>query len=175
MLITGAWAQRTDKRLVGRCHSRIHPGFLTKEHMKKHGCLEKQCPGFERLPDAPYWVAQHKLQQDRQAARARKEEAKASRQAQRKQTQALLDEITDYTEWLIWIYDFPLEITGVIQYREGQQIKYIVNYVSDRPESDFHDYCYLSFLVRKRFARPVELRHLRLPDGRYAVFDDWYG
>ena len=91
--------------------------------------------------------------------------------------QALLDDITDYTDWLIWICDLPLEITDVIRYQSGQDVKYIIHYVSDRPEADSGAFCYLHFLVQKRFAQftnHIELRHLRLPDGRYAVFDDWH-
>jgi len=53
-LIDGNYAY-SDK-IIARCHSLMHRGYLTKSLVKSHDCIKKKCDGFEKLkPD--YWLA----------------------------------------------------------------------------------------------------------------------
>jgi len=52
LLFSGDMAMREN--VVGMCHSRIHPGYLSRNLMVKHQCLKKKCTNLEkRNPD--YW------------------------------------------------------------------------------------------------------------------------
>jgi len=42
--------------IIGRCHSLIHRGYLTKNLIKSHNCISKKCSSFERIK-TDYWQA----------------------------------------------------------------------------------------------------------------------
>lgn len=41
---------------VAFCHSAKHRGYLDENMLKKHKCLEKQCPMLSRYEDRAYWI-----------------------------------------------------------------------------------------------------------------------
>ena len=45
-------------KLVGFCHSKRHPGYLTVANIKKHDCIKKNCYFFEKY-DSLYWDKPH--------------------------------------------------------------------------------------------------------------------
>jgi hypothetical protein len=51
-LINGAYAKAEN--IIGYCHNATHWGWLSKNLLKKHQCLEKECPFFEQA-NAGYW------------------------------------------------------------------------------------------------------------------------
>jgi len=66
-LIDGNYAY-SDK-IIARCHSLMHRGYLTKSLVKSHDCIGKKCDGFEKLkPD--YWLAIADAQADHREKRA---------------------------------------------------------------------------------------------------------
>lgn len=44
-----------DTKICGYCHSKVHKGYLSVKMLKKHKCLQKQCPMLERYEDHSYW------------------------------------------------------------------------------------------------------------------------
>lgn len=51
---------------VGYCWLEKHKGYITKQIMDEHQCIEKQCPFFQKYEDAPYWKEKEKRKKDRQ-------------------------------------------------------------------------------------------------------------
>lgn len=41
---------------VAFCHSNGHKGYLDENMLKKHKCLEKQCPMLSKYEDRAYWI-----------------------------------------------------------------------------------------------------------------------
>ena len=46
---------KISKQPIGYCHCDAHVGYVTVELMKKHQCLEKNCPFLEKFFDHCYW------------------------------------------------------------------------------------------------------------------------
>lgn len=54
-----------DTKCVGFCWSKLHKGYITKNLMKQHRCIEKNCKSFQKIPDAPYWAVKETKTQKR--------------------------------------------------------------------------------------------------------------
>lgn len=50
------------ERIVAFCHYRPHSGALTVKNLKKHQCLNKQCPHLEKY-EHDFWVEREKIKQ----------------------------------------------------------------------------------------------------------------
>ena len=60
------------KRIVGRCHSTLHPGKLTRRIMEEHNCLGKRCSHFEKYEEAGYWRELERKQKLKKVAKTQK-------------------------------------------------------------------------------------------------------
>ena len=69
----GVW-RKGLKSYVGFCWCDTHKGYITKEQMKHHDCLNKKCSFFQKLPDSPYWK---KKEEKKNAKRDKKAEERA--------------------------------------------------------------------------------------------------
>ena len=71
-LIDGKYAAIT--KIIARCHVQTHPGFLTKNLVAKHKCIEKDCTFFEKLkPD--YWISLEITEKKEKERRQKRKEA----------------------------------------------------------------------------------------------------
>ena len=52
-------------RLVGYCWCVLHPGYLHKQLMDEHQCVERKCEFFEKFQDSEYWKRKTKIKEDR--------------------------------------------------------------------------------------------------------------
>lgn len=53
--------QASKEKAVGYCHSYRHKGRLSVKQVKKHGCLAKQCPRFEKYENHPWWEQRDRI------------------------------------------------------------------------------------------------------------------
>ena len=174
MLVDGNTAVVRNYTIAGKCHNCAHEGYLTGNLMKKHNCLEKKCWHFEKFADSPYWVhIENKRIQDE------KEKAKSRAKAQLKRARILKAEqrgnsIKETAEGYIKKYKLPILITRVAAVdSEDSKSNYIINYVSDDLYNDWYEYRDLSSWLSLQYRTKIFLKHLKLPDGRYASIDDW--
>jgi hypothetical protein len=65
-LINGRYAN--SKNVIGCCHMFMHRGFLSKDLVKAHACLEKECWHFQKL-NPEYWRILEKKAQDKRDKR----------------------------------------------------------------------------------------------------------
>ena len=83
-LLGNQYALLPPSRIVGCCHNALHPGKLTKQLLKQHDCLGKDCRFFEKYEDAAYWI-EHRRQEEckfaKKLARQQKKEQAAAAQA----------------------------------------------------------------------------------------------
>lgn len=99
---------------VGYCWLDKHRGYITKQILEEHKCIEKNCSFFQKYEDAPYWKEKEKRKKLRQE---RKQKEKEKQNAEEK----LLNLFRNKTQH---IEDFA--ITSVV--KEGNVFK--VSYVS---------------------------------------------
>ncbi|MDR2599219.1 MAG: hypothetical protein LBC73_02980, partial [Oscillospiraceae bacterium] len=66
-LIDGNYSYRNN--IIARCHYINHRGYLTKNLIKKHKCIEKSCSLFEKL-QPKYWIALEDIEQAKKSKRA---------------------------------------------------------------------------------------------------------
>jgi len=72
-LIYGGHA--ANKNIIGQCYSYKHKGYLTKNLIEKHQCLEKKCNRFKKLKPE-YWQAREKNELSIRKARLERKDAK---------------------------------------------------------------------------------------------------
>ena len=48
--------QAYAKNVITRCHSTLHPGYITGSLLKSHSCIVKECPHLEKT-NLAYWFA----------------------------------------------------------------------------------------------------------------------
>lgn len=99
---------------IGYCWLEKHRGYITKQILEEHKCIEKNCSFFQKYEDAQYWKEKEKRKKLRQE---RKQKDKEKQQSEERLLK-LFRERTKHIE------DFA--ITSVI--KEGNVFK--VSYVS---------------------------------------------
>ena len=117
-LVNGARACETN--IVGYCHLEKHPGYLTKNLIKTHECLEKKCTFLKKL-NPEYWRGRESFEQ------AQKD--KVIRQKQQAETKAKNDVYRDT------FIRKTLEESGniyVTVIREESKNSLTVSYISDK-------------------------------------------
>ena len=53
------------KRPIGYCFCDTHRGYISKELLKSHKCLQKQCPFLRKNEEHPYWNDREKRREDK--------------------------------------------------------------------------------------------------------------
>ena len=154
------------KRIVGRCHSTLHPGKLTRRIMEEHGCLGKQCSHFEKYEEAGYWRELERKQKLKKVARTQK--------AARKQQAAKGAEYFEELKVLFQSYadeaGYSMQITRV----QGVRATIYVYYVSDYPFADGNRFP--AFLKSVRFFFPhhqIVLRHVMNQEGHFLTREEY--
>lgn len=94
--ITISGKKCTKGQAIGYCWSDLHKGFLTKQLMEQHECLKKQCPGFQKFPEAPYWVQKEKNRRKKLIAKAKKKEIEERKELYLKKIRELTIEDKDF-------------------------------------------------------------------------------
>ena len=172
-LITGESIYRETANLVGRCNNLQHPGFLIKSIIKRKQCLEKNCKHFEAFWEEPYWSGVKDREKQKAQKREEKKLALQQRRERQAQTLSLLEETMAFATWLSEAYDEPFVVTGVARISQASAAqKLIVNYVTDVALDDSDRYRAFGEMIAAHFQMQTELRHTRLPDGRYATMED---
>jgi len=71
------------KGIIARCHNQTHRGYLTKNLVKKHQCVEKECSFFEKQKPE-YWKALERSEQEKKQKRQKiKEESRVIQERHR--------------------------------------------------------------------------------------------
>ena len=83
---------------VGYCWLEKHRGYITKQIMEEHECLEKKCPFFQKYEDAPYWREKEKRKKDKQN---RKELEKLQKEKEQHILNLFYEETIDLTDFAI--------------------------------------------------------------------------
>ena len=161
------------RSIVGYCHYSLHKGYLTDTLMDAHDCLGKNCAFFERFDDYPYWVREANRKKEKvkrlercQDEQARQAEQKAKNEQRFEFLRIRAQEIADANS-------FPIIITRVAPAASGKRNEYAINYVSDAQYNDYYPYFDLVVQLSRQVGGRYVLRHLKLPDGRYATTQDW--
>ena len=173
-LISGESIYKEQAELVGFCHNTRHPGFLIKSIVKRKQCVEKNCSYLEPFSEQPFWTAQTKRVQSKALQKEEKKQSKQERKVRREKALSLLREVMDYANWLIEAYEVPMVITGVSRtVTKNKTEKLIVNYVTDNAENDSLRFREFGTMIGQQFHRCAEMRHTRMPDGRFATVEEF--
>lgn len=164
-LISGRVEDTMLNSLVGFCYCNAHKGYITKNLLKKHECIEKQCPFLRKFEDYPYWI---ELQQKKE----KKEQIKAERKLASLEEKRVLDRLAfmrDIAQEIAAHYHFPIYITSITP---DKKYDYVVNYVSDSQYNDWHKYLLLALKLNKCFDSTFRINHIKTINGTYATIND---
>lgn len=164
-------SHRVDTRsVVGYCHCSKHKGYLNITLLKSHDCIKKECVYLEKFEDYPFWIQYMNLQKQKERRkRAKKHSIECKESAERKMEKMIesAQNIADRLGYRI------LVIKVVPRFDTKENYEYIVNYISDNQYDDWHFYFDLALTLGKCFGGKYILKHIKKPDGNYAVFSDW--
>lgn len=156
----------SSSRIVGMCHSALHPGKLTRRIMEEHDCLGKQCRYFEKYEEAGYWRELERKQQRKKAAKMQK----AARKQQAAKEAAYFEELKVLFQSYADEAGYTMQIIRV----HGIRASIYIYYVSDYPFADGNRFP--AFLKSVKFFFPhhrIILRHIKDLEGRFLTREEY--
>lgn len=171
--------EKESSLIVGYCHYPWHRGFLTTRSLKEHKCIQKKCASLEKFKDYPYWKClegdkKKKIQVKQQLKQKLKDEQileTAIEKAQRANTAENLSDMMLDAQIFCMQLGLTILITKVWQFDSLKKLN-IVNYVSNKDYDDHSLYDELAVLLNNKYSEEFLLRHIRLPNGKFALKDD---
>ena len=166
-IISGRVQILRKKKIVGYCHSSIHPGALTRELFEEHGCLEKKCHWFEKNAKASYWSYLDQVSRRKEKAQKRKIREKEEQNAKA----FALEEVRDILQGYIDDAGYNMEIIRVECLHKDV---YKVFYVSEYPFADGNRFPV--FLERVKENTPkwrIHLQHIKGADGHFVTCEEY--
>jgi hypothetical protein len=159
--------QIKKSKLVGCCHSVLHPGKLTAKIMEAHNCLGKQCKSFEKYEDSTYWLAQAQKQRE-------KEKRKAAQQLQKQASQRMEEKLEETTALFQSFADQCEYDLLIVRLQKENRHHYKIFYVSENRFADGNQFPHFLEAVRAQFPKyRVEFRHIRDVDGHFVTIDEY--
>ena len=166
-LLGNQYAFLPPSRVVGCCHNLLHPGKMTKQLLKQHDCLGKNCRYFEKYESAEYWNECRRQEERKRAgklARQQKKEQEAAAQTALKTLAARFQSFADAAGCSMQIVRVDTE--GKNRYR--------VFYVSENPFADGDRFPDFLDTVRACFPEYcLHLRHIRDMDGHFVTIEEY--
>jgi len=166
-LLGNQYAFLPPARIVGCCHNLLHPGKMTKQLLKQHNCLGKDCRYFEKYENAEYWKECRRQEERKRAgklARKQKKEQEAAAQTVLQTLTARFQSFADEAGYSMQIVRVDAEAKN----------RYRVFYVSENPFADGD--CFPDFLDAVRSCFPeyrLRLRHIRDMDGHFVTIEEY--
>lgn len=167
-LLGGSVVLMHPLKVVGCCHSTLHPGKMTKRIMENHDCLKKQCRFFEKYEDSFYWSEAARKQKEREKVKARRREEKAGQLAEEERLRALREEFQTDIDSI----GYEIEVVRVVY--EHPDV-YKVYYISGNPFADGG--LFPNFRERVRQRHPewrILLRHIQDQTGRFLTVEEFH-
>lgn len=166
-LLGNQYALLPPSRIVGCCHNALHPGKLTKQLLKQHDCLRKDCRFFEKYEDAAYWIEYRRQEECKFAKKLARQQKKEQAAAAQAAHQALAAQLQSFAGEA----GYAMQIVRVDE--EGKN-RYRVFYVSENPFADGDRFPELLDAARARFpAYRLRLRHIRDIDGNFVTIEEY--
>ena len=167
-LFDGTETWLPHKSIVGHCSSRMHPGVISLELLKKHRCIGKRCLNLDKYEDCAFWKD---LAQKEEEERRAREEKRAAIALKRSEEQRLLD-LREEFQSFVSCSDTEIEIVRVELLRS---CVYRVFYVSENRFADKHLFPELYECVS--YYHPgwrIVLKHIRDLDGHFVTIDEYH-
>jgi len=169
-MANGCKCKMKESKIIGYCHCRLHKGYLNSYILKEHECLKKNCFYLEKYEDRPFWTQREKKKEKKQK---NKEQMKILKN-KLLGIDAELEKLVDAAQRLADGMDYPIVITRIAhKVTSDKDYEFIINYVSDDLFDDWHLYFDLAISLAKCYGGKYNLRHLKLPNGKYASINDW--
>lgn len=159
------------KTALGFCHSKLHPGIVTRSVLKSHGCLEKGCPSLQKYDDRPYWESLNGFkshrEKERHHVRQKKKEAKKKVQAIEQENYERLEQFQKYAD------EFGADIEFVSVEQPKSRV-FVALYVSPRPYNDWDELYELREYITANLERSyIRFQHVIGPDGQYVTTEEY--
>lgn len=150
--LVGGYVEILDSdKIIGYCHNKIHCGALTKNIIKTHECLSKQCRHFEKYEGSPYWSRVKQSLEAKALQKERKKNIVANEVARKAKIINECEQIKQKAQHFANQNTFSIIITRVIPSPIKNGFKYIINYVSDIPYDDWYTYLEIAAPLGKYF------------------------
>lgn len=101
-------------KIIGYCHNKIHYGAVTKNIIKTHECLLKQCRYFEKYEDSPYWSRVMQSLEAKALQKERKKNIAANEVARKAKILNECEQIKQKAQYFANQNTFSIIITRVI-------------------------------------------------------------
>jgi len=169
-LANGNKCKMKDTKLLGYCHCQLHEGYLTAAILCEHDCIKKQCHHLEKYASHPYWAYLEWKKKEKAKHRTTMKEIRSKLI----NTDIEMEKLVVAAQRLADGMDYPIIITRIAhKATSDKDYEFVINYVSDDLFDDWHLYFDLAISLAKCYGGKYTLRHLKLPNGKYASINDW--
>ena len=159
-------AARNLKSMIGYCHYPHHRGFISRNLMESHRCIQKNCPYMEVNESAGYWEAVR----GREVGQMRKRKNRAEQKRKNRSEAQKLENLRERFQMYADEYGYPLSVIRVAR----SDSALTVFYVSDNSYDDWSSYPLLLERVRKDVPlRNVKFTHIKDAKGRYVTTEEY--
>lgn len=166
-LLGGKHARISKSKIVGCCHSKLHPGKLTKALMDEHDCINKECVYFEKYEDSPYWTERRRIKAERKRNKQKKKELEASKYGE----EAAMEKLRDIFQT---VSDETCSDMLIVRVKKEAYI-FEIYYVSDNPFADGNRFPDFLAELKKQYPKNrLILRHIKDIDGSYVTREEYY-
>ena len=166
-LIHGAYTKVDSPSIVGFCHNKSHKGVITVSIMNQHDCIAKGCHYFEKYIASPYWERrQRQLDAKRSESLSRKRK-KENHKLHLEKVKSREDKYVLQAKQFAEQFGFDnLKIISAHKTDEG----FTVFYISESPTNDWYAFREVAFAMSRAFQKKITLKHIKTPEGSYAIF-----
>lgn len=166
-LLGGQTVEINFRSLVGCCHSRLHPGKMTRRMMEAHDCLGKECRFFEKYETAAYWREHARKTAVKQNPRQQQARQKEQRQLQEATLLGLKDQFQTYA-------DDAGYVMKIVRVQEEKRHILKIYYVSENHFRDGDLFPNLLSRIRKEHpSYSILMRHIQDVDGRCVTIEEY--
>jgi hypothetical protein len=165
-LLTGEFRNVKTKSIIGRCHHKFHKGIITKDLLKEHDCLKKECPFLEKFENNQFWVQYEEEQKEKEKRKQAKKEHQNHVNNQIEKCNNIKKEI----ELIAKKYGYNFYVVDV---KQNARCHYTIFYVSDKMKNDWKDFEQLIPILFASFNVYFRFTHIKDLDGNYVTIEEY--
>lgn len=156
----------SNPTILGECRYYLHPGYLNKNIVKTHKCIEKQCPYFSGYSENKSLTAL-------KASYYQKEKKKSIKRKKAKTATTKESRLNEYKETMQSICDETGYEMLIVRVEVNKKL-FKIFYVSGNPFADGNRFPLLLSGIKEAYpGMYIALKHIKNVDGSFATISDY--
>lgn len=164
-----------NKDILGYCHSTIHPGVISKDLLKQHNCIRKNCQKLQKYEECPFWTELEKKKAKEEAVKKNKDAIKEKKKAKIAKAREEEQELINLRDTFQSYVEYTEEYMEIVRVEKVKAKVYKIYYVSDNRFADSYYFPDLVGCIQSMNPGwKILLRHIRDVDGHFVTIDEFH-